>query len=85
MNKKIIGILFGGQSSEHEVSCMSAQTVTPILLGFLFDMTGAWRALPIYACIMTTLSAIVFISLVKNIKAKKVANVVGIEALDSGD
>ena len=64
---------------------MSAQTVTPILLGFLFDMTGAWRALPIYACIMTTLSAIVFISLVKNIKAKKVANVVGIEALDSGD
>lgn len=64
---------------------MSAQTVTPILLGFLFDMTGAWRALPIYACVMTTLSAIVFISLVKNIKAKKVANVVGIEALDSGD
>ena len=64
---------------------MSAQTVTPILLGFLFDMTGAWRALPIYACAMTTLSAIVFISLVKNIKAKKVANVVGIEALDSGD
>jgi maltose/moltooligosaccharide transporter len=64
---------------------MSAQTVTPILLGFLFDMTGAWRALPIYACIMTTLSAVVFISLVKNIKAKKVANVVGIEALDSGD
>ena len=52
---------------------------------FLFDMTGAWRALPIYACVMTTLSAIVFISLVKNIKAKKVANVVGIEALDSGD
>ena len=64
---------------------MSAQTVTPILLGFLFDMTGAWRALPIYACVMTTLSAVVFISLVKNIKAKKVANVVGIEALDSGD
>ena len=27
---------------------MSAQTVTPILLGFLFDMTGAWRALPPY-------------------------------------
>ena len=64
---------------------MSAQTVTPILLGLVFDMTGAWRALPVYACILTALSDLVFGFLVKNIRASKVANVVGIEALDSGD
>ena len=27
MNKKTIAVLFGGQSSEHEVSCRSASTV----------------------------------------------------------
>ena len=27
MEKKKIAVLFGGQSSEHEISCLSAQTV----------------------------------------------------------
>ena len=27
MNKKIIAVIFGGQSSEHEISCMSAVNV----------------------------------------------------------
>ena len=27
MSKKNIAVLFGGQSSEHEVSCVSVQTV----------------------------------------------------------
>ena len=62
---------------------MSAQTVTPILLGLVFNVTGAWRTLPVYACILTVLSFIVFTSLVKNIKAHKVENVVGLEALDN--
>ena len=60
---------------------MSAQTVTPILLGLVFNVTGAWRALPIYAAILTVLSFAVFTSLVKNIKASKVENVTGLEAL----
>ncbi len=62
---------------------MSAQTVTPILLGFVFNMTGAWRTLPIYSSILTVFSFLVFTSLVKNIKAHKVENVTGLEALDS--
>ncbi|MBO4376203.1 MAG: MFS transporter [Lachnospiraceae bacterium] len=62
---------------------MSAQTVTPILLGLVFTRTGAWRALPIYSGILTLLSFAVFTSLVKNIKAKKVDNVKGLEALDA--
>ncbi len=61
---------------------MSAQTVTPILLGLVFNVTGAWRTLPVYACILTALSFLVFTALVKNIRAHKVENVVGLEALD---
>ncbi len=61
---------------------MSAQTVTPILLGLLFNMTGVWRALPIYSSILIVLSCIVFTTLVKNIKAKKVQNAKGLEAID---
>ena len=61
---------------------MSAQTVTPVLLGLVLNMTLAWRALPVYACILTALSCAVFTALVKNIKAKKIENVKGIEAID---
>ena len=61
---------------------MSAQTVTPVLLGYIFNVTLAWRALPVYATVLIACSAVVFTLLVKNIKAAKVQNVVGIEALD---
>ncbi len=61
---------------------MSAQTVTPILLGLIFNRTRAWRTLPVYACVLTVLSFLVFTALVKNIKARKIENVVGLEALD---
>ena len=64
---------------------MSAQTVTPVLLGLVLNLTLAWRALPVYACILTALSCTVFTSLVKNIKAGKVANVTGLEALGADD
>lgn len=64
---------------------MSAQTLTPIFLGLMFDMTGVWRALPIYASSMLLCSLLVFSLLVKNIKASKVANTVGLEALGDSD
>ena len=64
---------------------MSAQTVTPILLGLVFNMTGKWRALSIYAAALTALSFFVFTLLVKNIKANKVGNVKGLEALGGDD
>ena len=47
---------------------MSAQTITPVLLGLSLRMTKAWRTLPIYATIMITLSFLVFTILVKNIR-----------------
>ena len=64
---------------------MSAQTITPVLLGFLFMQFGAWRALPIYASVLTALSFMVFTIFVKNIKANKVQNAKGLEALGDDD
>ena len=64
---------------------MSAQTITPILLGLVLNATLAWRTLPVYAAILTALSFLVFTALVKNIRATKVATVTGLEVFDSVD
>ena len=70
---------------EDYAASMAAQTVTPVLLGLIFMRTGAWGALPVYASILTALSAIVFILFVKNIKANKTGNAKGLEALGADD
>ena len=64
---------------------MSAQTITPFLFSLILNATGAWLSLPVYATILTLLSCTVFTALVKNIKAGKIANVTGIEALGADD
>ncbi len=64
---------------------MSAQTVTPILIGLIFRVSLNWSALPVYASLAYAASAVVFILFVKNIKAKKVGNTKGIEALGDND
>ena len=64
---------------------MSAQTITPVLLGLVLNATMAWRTLPVYAAILTALSFTVFTVLVKNIKAGKLENVKGLEALGGDD
>lgn len=66
-------------------SSMAAQTVTPVLLGLIFNMTHAWYTLPIYSTIMMVLSLVVFVTLVKNIKSQKVGNIKGLEALGADD
>ena len=76
-NKKI-----GKFTGYYYAASMSAQTITPILLGLVFKVTLAWRALPVYATVLFVLSCIVFTALVKNIKAKKLQNAHGLEALD---
>ena len=60
---------------------MSAQTVTPVLLGLIFMRSGAWGALPVYSSVLLCLSALVFVLLVKNIKARKAPNLSGLEGL----
>ena len=66
-------------------SSMAAQTVTPVLLGLILRASGAWRVLPVYATILTLASCLVFTTCVKNIKAKKVSNAKGLEALGAED
>ena len=39
MTKKMIAIIFGGQSSEHEISCISATTVIRQVDTELYDVT----------------------------------------------
>ena len=79
-NKKI-----GKFTGFYYASSMAAQTITPILLGLVFKATLKWEVLPIYATTLVILSCAVFTILVKNIKAKKVANVHGVEALGGDD
>ena len=55
--------------------------MTPVLLGLVLNMTLAWNALPVYAAVMLCLSFLVFTWRVKNIKAVKVANAHGLEAI----
>jgi len=66
-------------------SSMAAQTVTPVLLGLILKASRAWRVLPMYATLLTIASFMVFTVCVKNIKARKVSNVKGLEALGSED
>ena len=64
---------------------MSAQTVTPVLLGFVFFKIGMWNVLPVYCAIMLAVSCAIFTLIVKNIKARKVANARGLEAFGEDD
>ena len=64
---------------------MSAQTITPVLLGLVMNATLAWRTLPVYAAVLTALSFCVFTFLVKNIRVSRVANVSGLEALGADE
>lgn len=66
-------------------SSMSAQTLTPVLLGLILKGTGAWSVLPKYAATLTCLSLLVFTFCVKNIKTSKVANAKGLAALGESD
>ena len=66
-------------------SSMAAQTVTPVLLGLILRASGAWSVLPKYATLLTIASFLVFTFCVKNIKAKKLTNVKGLEALGNDD
>ena len=64
---------------------MSAQTITPVLLGLLLANFKVWFVLPIYASVLTLFAGLVFTLLVKNIKANKVKNVKGLEALGADE
>lgn len=76
-SKKKVGQFTG----YYYMASMSAQTITPVLLGLLLLAKGLdWSFLPIYALITLGLSALIFF-FVKNVKASKVAISKGLEGL----
>ena len=79
------GKSIGKFTSFYYAASMSAQTITPVLLGLIFKITLAWQALPIYITVMSTISTIVFVTIVKNVKGSKGKNVKGLEALGADD
>jgi maltose/moltooligosaccharide transporter len=74
----------GKFTSYYYLASMGAQSITPIILGLLFKYTNAWRALPIYACVLLFLSAAVFAFVKAPLKTKYVRKK-GIEAIGEAD
>ena len=66
------------------MASMSAQTVTPILLGLLLTRAGAWGVLPVYVTVLIAVSTTVFIVFVKNIRGGG-NNAKGLEAFAGED
>jgi maltose/moltooligosaccharide transporter len=60
---------------------MAAQSLTPIVMGLIFKVSGAYWVMPIYSCASMAAALIVFL-FVKNVRAKKVQNKKGLEGLD---
>ncbi len=79
-NKKV-----GQFTGYYYAASMSAQTITPVLLGLLLlSPSFDWDLLPIYAGICILISATIFF-FVKNVKTKKTTFKKGLEALDQDD
>jgi len=75
----------GKFTGHYYTASMAAQTITPILIGLILKSTGMWEVLPYYATILIALSLATFFFLVKNVKANKVKNAKGLEALGADD
>ena len=79
------GKTIGRFTSMYYAASMSAQTITPVLLGLIFKTTRVWNALPIYSTILIALSTLAFVLIVKNVKSKGNNNAKGLEALGADD
>ena len=79
------GKKIGRFTGYYYASSMTAQSITPILLGLLLlSPAFNWDILPIYAAICVGLSIIIFL-FVKNVKNNKTTFKKGLEALDTDD
>jgi len=79
------GKTIGKFTGYYYTASMLAQSITPIALGAILNATGAWEVLPVYSTILIIASFLVFLFGVKNIKAVKVGNAKGLEALGGAD
>jgi MFS family permease len=78
------GDKLGRYTSLYYTASMLAQSVTPILIGFIFRFTS-WQALPIYSCSLMVVAGAVFFFVKAPHKNDKSKNVKGLEALGNDD
>ena len=79
------GKKIGQFTGYYYASSMTAQSITPILLGLLLLTKGfSWQTLPIYAGVCVGCSIIIFL-FVKNVRNNKTTFKKGLEALDTDD
>ena len=74
----------GRYTSLYYTASMLAQSVTPIVIGFIFRATS-WRALPIYSAILMIIAGIVFFFVKAPRRNDKAENVKGLAALGADD
>jgi maltose/moltooligosaccharide transporter len=74
----------GKFTSYYYTASMGAQAITPILIGVIFRYSHAWRALPIYSCVLMAASLVVFLFVKAPLKTKYVRKK-GIEAIGADD
>ena len=78
------GEKLGRYTALYYTASMLAQSVTPILIGFIFRFTS-WQALPIYSCVLMVCAGAVFFFVKAPHKNDKAQNAKGLEALGSDD
>ena len=75
----------GAFTGYYYASSMTAQTITPVLLGLLWLAPSFdWYLLPVYAGVCVTVSLVVFV-FIKNVKTSKTEFKRGLAALDGDD
>jgi len=74
----------GKFTSLYYTASMLAQSVTPIIIGFIFRLTG-WNALPIYSLVLIFLAGVVFFFVKAPHSNDRGVNAKGLEALGGDD
>lgn len=77
------GSKIGRFTGYYYAASMTAQTVTPVLLGLVMLIYGGWEIMPYYAMAMVAISIAIF-AFIKNVKIHKVGNAKGLDAIDGG-
>ena len=75
----------GRFTSLYYTASMLAQSLTPILIGFILNITKAWVALPIYSTVLMAIAGLVFFFVKAPHRMDKAANPKGLDALGAND
>lgn len=75
----------GRFTSLYYSASMGAQSITPILIGWILNLTMLWNVLPIYSTVLMVAAGVVFFFVKAPHGQDRAENVMGLEALGSDD